>query len=89
MCDCGAKTANTTCAYWCTTQKVNSCEHAEHEGCGGSIHLRGAMTRYAFDGVPNSLEDPNRDLLLCENHWKEYESHWNDMWDGYYAGLLS
>ena len=64
----------------------------EYEGCcfdcEGEVEMRGAMTAYHFEGVPNSPEDPNRDRPMCEAHWQNYHDHWKAMWDEYYSGIL-
>lgn len=56
----------------------------DHAGpCSGVIEIRHAMTRYVFDGVPNSPEDPNRDFIACEEHANQYNAFWQEQWDEY------
>lgn len=44
-----------------------------------------AMTAYAWNGEG---EDPNRDLIVCDDCWAEYEAYYTERWEAYYAGLL-
>jgi hypothetical protein len=47
-----------------------------------------AMTAYYWAGEG---ENPNRDLVLCNNCAQNYQEYWQDMWDEYndmvYEGL--
>ena len=61
------------------------CEYEEQEGCSGKIENRHAMTAYHFEGIANSLEDPNKDFLACDGHYDDYERHWQEQWDEYYG----
>lgn len=64
----------------------------EYEGhiceCFGEVSLHHAMTKYVFDGIKNSPEDPNKDFFACDDHWEEYRTHWQEMWDIYYGEVL-
>jgi len=52
--------------------------------CDGEVKICHAMTAYHFTGELNSEEDPNKDFLCCEYHYKMYEEHWTEMWNEYY-----
>lgn len=65
----------------------NRCEYKDspYEICGGKVEIHHAMTAYYWDGKG---ENPNRDFLCCENHYKEYFDYWSEMWRDYYTGIL-
>jgi len=48
--------------------------------CEGCVKWRNAMTAYDYSGEKNTIDDPNRDVLLCDKHWQDYEYYWNDQW---------
>ena len=60
------------------------------EYCGNhlNINVHRAMTAYPFDGEKNSIDDPNKDLTLCDSCWEDYKEYWADMWREYYANIL-
>jgi hypothetical protein len=53
-------------------------------GCEGISEACSAMTQYGWDG---NGENPNRDLMMCEYHYKEYKRFWEDQWADYYASV--
>lgn len=44
-----------------------------------------SMTMYEWDGEG---EDPNRDLMLCQECSEEYTEIMTEQWANYYRGLL-
>lgn len=64
----------------------NFCEH-----CGttdGDIKLESSRTMYYFEGVIDSPEDPNHDIMLCRECAAAHHEYWDEMWADYYSGLL-
>lgn len=47
-----------------------------------------ARTCYPWHIDKKPLEDPNRDIFLCDSCEIEYHEHWDEMWNDYRAGLL-
>jgi len=70
-------------------EKDGCCEGAFHS-CDNKekVEWTPAMTRYSWDIDKYPLEDPNRDLFLCEKCVEEYFTEWDYRWDEYYGGLL-
>lgn len=58
------------------------CEHKDNLECecSGPVTSQNSRTAYHFTGEPNSPEDPNRNLHLCEAHAKLHHEYWDDMW---------
>ena len=58
------------------------CEECETRGifCFGT--KTPAMTAYHWDGEG---EDPNRDLVLCDECKECYREYWKGMWEEYYS----
>lgn len=57
---------------------------SECEDCKKSsddVKVRHAMTAYHWDGKG---EDPNRDMMQCDDCWEAYRQHWQGMWGEYY-----
>lgn len=51
------------------------------------VKPRPSMTAYYWD-KEKVKEDPNRDVILCENCWMEYYDYWAERWDEYYGGRM-
>jgi hypothetical protein len=47
-----------------------------------------SMSHYYWDIDKFPLEDPNRDLFLCENCAKLFNEHWQEKWEEYYNGCM-
>ena len=69
--------------------KEVKCKYSDHPDgpCEGELKTIYARTAYHFEGIPNSPEDPNRDLILCEFHAKSYQEYWTNMWNEYYSSV--
>lgn len=60
------------------------------EDCGTihAVRLRPAMTAYHYEGVEDTIDDPNRRLGLCPSCHNRYADHWSDMWREYNSSRL-
>lgn len=52
------------------------------EQCSRQAVSRSALTAYYWDGTG---ENPNRDVILCNECYEDYAAHWNAMWKEYYS----
>lgn len=59
------------------------CEFCEEDK--PDVAYRPAMTAYHWDGKG---EDPNRDIVLCDDDWEDYRAYWQERWDEYYSMVL-
>lgn len=69
-----------------TVYKIDlACEH-----CGElhDLQLECSNTCYPFDGLYDSADDPNRQVLLCPTCAKYHHEYWKDMWDEYRQSRL-
>jgi len=56
------------------------------ERCGkGPAEHRPAMTAYHWDGKG---EDPNQDVMLCDECYDNHHAYWTSMWQDYYNGCM-
>lgn len=56
------------------------CEYCSNglDDCKGEIKSRRALTAYHWNGKGI---DPNRNLILCEDHYEMYAEYWEQRWD--------
>lgn len=59
------------------------CEHCGIEN--DSVKPTPAATAYYWNGEG---EDPNRDVVFCEECRSEYYDHWNEIWHVYYTSVI-
>lgn len=55
--------------------------------CEGEVKMRHSMTAYHWD-KESGKPDPNANFPACESHYLDYYTHYKEMWDEYYAGIL-
>jgi len=65
------------------------CEGVE-EGCENteSVKWTPSRTFYPWNIDKDPLEDPNRDIFLCDCCEIRYNEYWNETWKEYNAGRL-
>ena len=69
--------------YYCGERLEPTCEG--HRDCPNVGKPTPSQTMYGWD---DQGEDPNRDLILCDDCGGEYTDMMNDQWNDYYGGLL-
>ncbi len=52
------------------------------------VAMEGSRTMYHFEGEIGSPDDPNRPVPLCRDCAREHHEFWDEMWNGYYGGLI-
>jgi hypothetical protein len=70
-------------------EELGSCEGFEGK-CENKqdIEWTPARTFYSWNVDEEPLEDPNRDIFLCDNCYKGYNDYWDETWKEYNAGRL-
>ena len=68
-------------------EALGATPRCEYPGCPEKVAASPtpSMTAYSWDGEG---EDPNRDLLLCEEHAQEHVEQMRAQWEEYWSGLL-
>lgn len=64
--------------------KCEFCDGRHHEQTS-EAKPRSAMTAYHWDGTG---DNPNADVVLCDECWEDYRSYWQERWDEYYSMVL-